>query len=186
MTLIYHDTQSGVTLKERGGKIVLPSGQTILCKGANPNPELGLYRYVEEGPKRPKPSMRIETATSIKGASYVVSRSEVADSNFDLDAFKAQKILALKTQAGAIILEKFPDWKQRNMNMRVTEFQEIRIEGIALTAEEQAESNVLKLAANWIKLVRETSNSVEVEILALKTADEVSAFVPQWPEFVVG
>ncbi|MCW9033105.1 MAG: hypothetical protein OQJ97_02715 [Rhodospirillales bacterium] len=185
MTLIYHDTQSGVTLKERGGKIVLPSGKTVLCKGAKPNPELRLYRYIEEGPKRPQPGKRIEQAISLDGENYTITRTEVDDPNFDLDSFKAQRVAAIKQEAGDVILRQFPDWKQRNMNMRATELQEIRLDGVALTAGEQAESNALKLAAQWIKSIRAASGVMEDEIKALTTAAEVSIYHAVWPELTL-
>ena len=179
--LIYYDNQADLSIKERQGKITLPNGDVINCRGAKPDPARDLYAYVEEGPKRAAPGKRIDSVVSVDGWNYTVSRFEVDNPDFDLDAFKTQKILAIKQEAGAVILAAFPDWKQRNMNMRATELQEVRLDGGTLSIEEQAESDALKTAATWIKAVRSQSDSSEAEVVALPTAAGVDAYTVSWP-----
>lgn len=179
--LIYYDNQTDMVIKERRGKISLPNGDVINCLGANPDPARSLYQYVEEGPRQAAPGKMINTVTSTDGWNYKVTRVEVDNPNFDLDAFKAQKIAKIKQQAGAVILASLPDWKQRNMNMRATELQEIRLDGRPLTTEEQAESVALKAVATWIKSVRAASGAAEAVIMDLSTAAEVEVFAITWP-----
>lgn len=85
----------------------------------------------------------------------------------------------VKREAGQRILDAYPDWKQRNMNMRATELQEIRLEGGTLTAEQQAEADALKTAAAWITSVREASNLIEQDLGSM-TISEMQAD-PRWP-----
>lgn len=67
----------------------------------------------------------------------------------------------VKDEAARRILTAMPDWMQRNMNMRATELQEIRLNGETLTEEEEAERVALIAASDWVKSVRAASDTIE-------------------------
>ena len=67
----------------------------------------------------------------------------------------------VKAEAGRRILAVYADWKQRNMTMRATELQEIRIGGGTLTAEEETERLALIAASDWVKSMRVASDAIE-------------------------
>ena len=67
----------------------------------------------------------------------------------------------VKAEAGRRILAVYADWKQRNMTMRATELQEIRIGGGTLTAQEETERLALIAASDWVKSVRVASDVIE-------------------------
>ena len=60
------------------------------------------------------------------------------------------------------IIAFMPDWKQRNALARSQELQEVR-ETRVLTADEEAEAEVIRQSWGWIKLIRRSSNIMEPE-----------------------
>lgn len=81
----------------------------------------------------------------------------------ELEAKAASCVVEVKAEAGRRILERYPTWKQANMNMRATELVDIRVDR-ELTAEETAERLAMLSAAAWIKDVRAASDAIEAAL----------------------
>lgn len=86
----------------------------------------------------------------------------------------ARKI-AIKTEARARILARYPDWKQTNMTARGVELVRIKAEGGTWSAGEATEAAALDTAWAWIKSVRAASDALEITNPANFGADE------HWP-----
>jgi hypothetical protein len=90
-----------------------------------------------------------------------------------------QKLAAIKVKASDRILEKFPYWKQHNMNMAATALVNKKVDAILahlsldpLTAEEKAlEAQLLAISAK-IQAVRARSNELEVNVASHVAVDE--------------
>lgn len=81
----------------------------------------------------------------------------------EVAAQRAGMILAVKAEAGRRILERYPTWKQANMNMRATELVDARVDRV-LTGDEEAERQELLAASAWIRAVRTASDTIEAAI----------------------
>lgn len=69
---------------------------------------------------------------------------------------------AVKAEARRRILVTFPEWKQANMTARAVELQNLyRLNG-SWSPQEQAEQDALQGAWDWIKAVRQFSNTIEL------------------------
>lgn len=77
----------------------------------------------------------------------------------------------IKGEAARRILERCPDWKQRNMTARGVELQDIWRLGGTWTTEETAEFDNLKAVWSWIIEVRTASDELEVSLPDNFTAD---------------
>ncbi|MDP1599027.1 hypothetical protein [Phenylobacterium sp.] len=103
-------------------------------------------------------------------------------SSDEVEGLRATRIADVKAEAGRRILERFPTWKQANMNMRATELVDIRLDR-ELTADETAEREAMLSAAAWIKDVRAASDAIEAGLP--DDADGLSAFIAStadgWP-----
>jgi hypothetical protein len=84
-----------------------------------------------------------------------------------VDTVKKQEHLAgleearksnINTKAGIIILAQYPDYKQRNMIARYNELLEIKVDGGALTGDQQTELDSLKAVWTWVKSVRQAAD----------------------------
>lgn len=80
-----------------------------------------------------------------------------------IESLLACRIAEVKTEAGRRILERYPTWKQANMNMRATELVDIRVDR-DLTEAETAERAAMLSAAAWIKDVRAASDAIEASL----------------------
>lgn len=80
-----------------------------------------------------------------------------------IESLRAYRVAEVKAEAGLRILERFPTWKQANMNMRATELVDIRLDR-ELTADETAEREAMLSAAAWIKEVRAVSDVIEAAL----------------------
>lgn len=99
----------------------------------------------------------------------------------EVAALRADAIQAVKAEASRRILERYPTWKQANMNMRATELVDVRLER-ELTTEETTEREALLTAAAWIKAVRTASDDIEAALP--DDAEALSAFsaaAAGWP-----
>lgn len=67
--------------------------------------------------------------------------------------------------------------RELNMLIRVSELQEIRLNGGTLTTTQQGEVDALKASTADIKVIRDRSNAVEATLATL-SADEIIAFDP--------
>lgn len=80
-----------------------------------------------------------------------------------IESLLACRIAEVKAEAGRRILERYPTWKQANMNMRATELVDIRLDR-ELTEHETAEREAMLSAAAWIKEVRAASDAIEAAL----------------------
>lgn len=71
-----------------------------------------------------------------------------------------KRITAIKTEAGNIILARYPQWKQTNMIARSIELDRIKSERV-LSVGEQAEYDSYEAAWDWVKRVRSESDRLE-------------------------
>jgi hypothetical protein len=100
----------------------------------------------------------------------------VADEAQTLEEVKAEKILEIKTIAGATIIGSFPDHKQRNLLARTNELLLKKINE-TITQEEEAELSSNEAIWTWVKGVRASSNGTEVLVNACTTKEEVAAII---------
>lgn len=78
----------------------------------------------------------------------------------DRETQRAIDVQGLKNEAGRRILERYPDFKQRNMLARAIELDNA-LRDRDLTAEEESEITAYRAAWAWIGAVREVSNTIE-------------------------
>ena len=99
-----------------------------------------------------------------------------------VESLRACRIGEVKAEAGRRILQRYPTWKQANMNMRATELVDIRLDR-ELTPDEAAEREAMLSAAAWIKDVRAASDAIEAALP--DDADGLCSFVAAtadgWP-----
>lgn len=81
----------------------------------------------------------------------------------EVAALSSLRVEQVKAEAGRRILERYPTWKQANMNMRATELVDARVDR-ALTDDEEAERQDLLAASAWIKDVRAASDAIEAAL----------------------
>ena len=67
----------------------------------------------------------------------------------------------IKQEASQRIIEKYPDWKQRNMTTRGVELQELWRQNGTWTSGETSENTALKTSWAWINSVRAASDTLE-------------------------
>lgn len=94
---------------------------------------------------------------------------------------KARRIGEIRADAGARILARHPDYKQRNMLARLHELHDKRLDGVALTAAEQTEVTHFRSAWDWVRQTRQASDAAEAKVASAATIAEVDAVVPLWP-----
>lgn len=111
--------------------------------------------------------------------------ASVAPVDKPLAEVQALRVGQIKAEAGRRIIERFPMWKQSNMNMRANHLNDIRLDGGAWTAEEAAEAAELRASGAWIRAVREASDQIEAWVRAegRSVSDlRTMAGAPAWPE----
>jgi hypothetical protein len=89
---------------------------------------------------------------------------------------KARRKMEIKGTTAQTILGSFPDWKQRNMTARAAELVDLKIAG-PLSTGDQAELDDLLAKWNWVKSVRDASNTVELTVDTSEDPDSV-VFAP--------
>lgn len=90
-------------------------------------------------------------------------------------AYKHQHVAQMvKDEAGRVITDRFPMWKQINMSGRAIEILEKIVRGVA-TAADVEEGDQIKLAFTWVKSVREKSDAIELLANPDWTIDDVKA-----------
>lgn len=94
---------------------------------------------------------------------------------------QAAAITGYKGEACRRIIDRWPDYKQRNMTARGLELTRKRVAGATLTADETAEEAAIQAAWDWIKQVRTAENIATAAALAATTFEGVAAVVPGWP-----
>lgn len=99
-----------------------------------------------------------------------------------IESLRACRIAEVKAEAGRRILDRYPTWKQANMNMRATELVDIRLDR-ELTPDEAAEREAMLSAAAWIKDIRAASDAIEAALPddAEGLCSFVAATADGWP-----
>lgn len=103
--------------------------------------------------------------SKISGGAIVV---DTVKRDADLADLEEKRITDIKSKAGSIITDQFPEWKQRNMLAKYNELLEVLIVGGSHSSEESAEFISLKSVWEWIKSVRQTSDDAEANGTLLK------------------
>lgn len=108
-----------------------------------------------------------------------------------LDEYKAERLREIREAAGRRIQAWYSlaDGKQLNMLARMAELLDARVGGRALSPAEQAESDTLQAAWNWVKAVRAAGKAAAVSVLGavdgpavdLVSVDWPAAAPPDWP-----
>jgi hypothetical protein len=132
------------------------------------NPEMGIYPIVKTDPPESQYSHLNVQVDPVKQGDHYVQQwgAAVPRPQEEIDAYYNRKISRVKNYAGELILARYPDWKQRNMTMRVLTLQNIS----PLTDDEQAELASISVAWDWIEAVRTASDQVEADLLAMGIA----------------
>ena len=78
-----------------------------------------------------------------------------------LSAFDHPAVTDIKREAMRRILEKYPDWKQRNMATRGVELQDLWRQNGSWTSGQTSEDTALKAAWAWIDSARAASDTLE-------------------------
>lgn len=127
-----------------------------------------------------------DPATQVLGAPAVdADVAAVAAVDRPLAEVQALRVGEAKAEAGRRILERYPTWKQNNMNMQATRLHNVLLRGGAWTAVQAGEAAALEQAGDWIISVRAASNAIEAWIAdpSRTVADLRSmAGAPGWPE----
>jgi len=84
---------------------------------------------------------------------------QAAQAQRDADEATANRIPEIKAAAGAVIVERYPEWKQRNMIARMVELNT----KATPSAEEEAEMAALQSVWDWVKAVRAESDRLEAD-----------------------
>lgn len=146
------------------------------------NPEMGIYPLVKTEPPESQYSHVNVQVDPIKNGDHYVQQwgAAVPRPQDEINAYYNRKIGMVKDYAGKLILARYPDWKQRNMTMRVLTLQSVS----PLTDDEQAELASISVAWDWIESVRTASDSLEQDLLQMDIAaamDYDIASYPNWP-----
>ena len=82
-----------------------------------------------------------------------------ADAATRADEEAALRVPEIKEAAGVVIVERYPEWKQRNMIARMVELNA----KATPSAEEEAEMAALQSVWDWVKAVRAESDRLEAD-----------------------
>jgi hypothetical protein len=136
--------------------------------GSYSNPALGIYLLQRTDPPKSKWSHDNVVVDPVKVADHYVQQWGAATPKpqADIDYLYEQRFLQVKQHAHEKIEAVYPDWKQRNMTMRVLTLQNVS----PLTDDEQAELASISVAWDWIEAVRTASDQVEADLLAMGIA----------------
>lgn len=93
------------------------------------------------------------------------------------DYEKHIKILAIKKKAGEVIIERMPEWKQRNM---IAEASLIISDGSLTQAQKDEALSDYKVYLAWTKSVRAYSDELEARVVAGEAVD-IDIGWPDWP-----
>jgi hypothetical protein len=110
---------------------------------------------------------------------YIVEMSSSEKSAIDtaeVDSAKISKISAIKASANSTILNKYPDWKQRNYTGSGVGLLTKLVEGGTLTAEEIAEREAIEGMSTWIKGIRDQSDIMEIDVNSMTSVSSIQAY----------
>jgi hypothetical protein len=146
------------------------------------NADLGIFPLVE----MPKPEHdlthhNVQGEPVKQGNEYVmVWQTPIPKTDEEMHDAWQVRLRKAKNKAKDVIEARYPDWKQRNMLMRVATLQNRS----PLTEDEQAELVGISAAWDWIDAVREESDALEQHLLSigLVAARHYDYENHDWPE----
>jgi len=97
----------------------------------------------------------------------------------------ANKIQEVKAEAGRRIIQRMPEWKQRNYTALSIELTRKEVNKHILTPEEEATVLFLEGEWEWAKSIRDASDLIEVAIAAMTDAEAGELDVTTRPEWNV-
>lgn len=151
--------------------------------GSYTNPDLGIYLFVRTDPPESEYSHVNQMVDPIKnGGEYIQQWGpSTPRPQSEIDIFYDNVVDMVKRYAERLIVERYPDWKQRNMITRSITLQNIS----PRTDDEQAELASISVAWDWIDAIRMASDSLEQDLLQMGIAAameyDISSY-PNWPE----
>lgn len=145
-------------------------------------------RYIEKGPglhhEIGRQEYNLERRDGVWVSDNDAAVQAIIDSYDPLPPYRAEKIEEIKKEANRRILQIAPEWKQRNILARMTELVDAR-SGRALTDSEQTEMDSAKSLWADIQNVRQASDDIEAEIVAMTDWTAVRSIDilnhPSWP-----
>jgi hypothetical protein len=96
----------------------------------------------------------------------ITDRTTTAKNADEKTNLKTALVSQIKQRAKEIINNRYPEWKQRNFNARAFQLLKKFIQS-SLSAEEITEENNITAAIDWIKNVRDQSNTLENDLDSL-------------------
>lgn len=129
------------------------------------NPEMGIYRFERTEPSESRYTHDpVQAEPVLQDGKYVQQwAAGTPKPQEEIDSTWSMVLGNVKSHASRLILAKYPEWKQRNMTMRVLTLQNAD----TLTADEQAE--LVAISASWdeIDAIRAASDAVEADMQAM-------------------
>ena len=81
-----------------------------------------------------------------------------------------------KEEAYSRIIDILPEWKQRNYTAKSVELTEKKVDGIALTQEDTAMLNIIKVAWTLIQEIRAASDNIEIELDSISIIEDIEVY----------
>lgn len=128
-------------------------------------PEMGIYRLVRTEPPQSRYTHDpVEAEPLLQDGKYVQQWADgTPKPQEEIDSTWSRVLDRVKQYASQLILAKYPDWKQRNMTMRVVTLNATS----PLTDDEQAELAAISVAWDEIDAIRAASDAIEAEMQAM-------------------
>jgi len=142
------------------------------------NPDMGIYQFVRTDPPESRLTHDpVEDLPRLEDGKYIQQwKAGKPKPQEEIEKQFEMTLVRVKQHASDLILAKYPDWKQRNMTMRVVTLNATS----PLTDEEQAELVEISVAWDWIDAIRAASDTLEQEMKAMGLADAVVFNVREW------
>ena len=146
------------------------------------NPEMGIYRFVRTEPPQSRYTHDpVEVEPLLQDGQYVQQWADgTPKPQEEIDKTWSMVLGSVKQHASQLILAKYPEWKQRNMTMRVVTLNATS----PLTDDEQAELAAISVAWDEIDAIRAASDTIEAEMKAMDIEAAMAfdiASSPHWP-----
>jgi len=146
------------------------------------NPELGIYPLVRTEPPESEYTHINVQVDPVKNGDHYLQQWGAATPRPEEEVNLHRDFLTEKVKrvAKQIIEERYPDWKQRNMTMRVLTLQNTS----PLTDDEQAELASISVAWDWIEAVRAESDALEQQLHDMGVAAALAYDIRShaWPQ----
>lgn len=147
------------------------------------NPNMGIYPLIKTNePESQWSHINVQIDPIKNGGEYIQQWGvPIPRPQNEIDGFFSQKFRHVKDHAQKLIEGRYPDWRQRNMLMRVATLQNRS----PLTEDEQAELASISVAWDWIDSVRAASNQLEHDLINMGIAVAMEFDIhsyQNWPE----